>query len=98
MYSGIHFVDFLSPDTIKKKKTIEPGIFLCAAMLTYEAPFFHQQPLQTTSYWFYFMSKSDLTELRAILAHQAQKVPLIFLPLLRNICIFVKTWWEEPEV
>ena len=30
------------------------------------------------------MAKSDLTELRAIPAHQAQKVPLIFLPLLRK--------------
>lgn len=33
--------------------------------------------------------KSDLAEFRLVPAHQAQTVSLIFLPLSRNICIFV---------
>lgn len=44
MCSSIHFVGFLALDTIKKKKIIKSGIFVCAAILTYEAPYFSQQP------------------------------------------------------
>lgn len=45
MYSSIHLVIFLSLDTIKKKKTIKSSMFVGAGILTYEAPYFHQQPL-----------------------------------------------------
>lgn len=52
MCRNINFAGLLPLDTIKKEKTSKSDIFVCAAILTHEALYFHQQTLQITSFWF----------------------------------------------
>lgn len=99
MCRSTYFVDFLPLDTIKKEKTSKSDIFVCAAILTHEAPYFSSANF--ANHWFlvlFNMPKSNLPENFDPFQHIRHKMSLIFLPLLKNICIFVKAWQEEPKV
>lgn len=52
MCRNIDFASLLPLNTIKNEKTSKSDIFVCAAILTHEALYFHQQTLQITSFWF----------------------------------------------